>query len=480
MKPLKRNLCFQTVYQVFNVIAPLITTPYLARILGAEQLGVFSYTSSIVSYFYLFAMLGTINYGTRSIAAVKDDRFLRSDIFVSIYSLQVIVTIITLVAYILYYLLLAKDNRLIVLIQGITILSCFFDINWLYFGVENFKLTVTRSIVIRVLTVVAVLLFVREENDLWLYALFMLGGTFISQLVLWLRVEKIVDLFIPSIRDVLKHVKPNIVLFVPLFAMTVYHVMDKTMLGALSTYTQSGFYYNSDKVVNIPLCILTGFGTVMLPRMTSVFQSEKKEVGNNLFTVSLDGIVFLSVAMCLGISAISKDFIPFFFGPGYEECICLTIVLSAVIVIKGVSNTVRNLYLIPLKKDNVFICSVLAGAVVNLIVNLLFIPRYGAMGAAIGTIVAEVVACIWQMLYTYKETSFMRLCVNCFVYTVIGVGMFFVVRALSGLQIPVVPKLVVEIFAGGFFYVLMTLVFWKISNNPLLRFLPRYRQKNGE
>ncbi len=472
-KSIKKNLGLQTAYQILNVILPLITAPYLARVLGAEQLGVFSYTSSIVSYFVLFAMLGTINYGTRCIAAVRDDRVLTSNVFCSVFSLQIIFSMIALIGYVFYYAFLANDNQEIVLIQGIAVLSCFFDINWLYFGVENFRLTVVRSIIIRFITVVVIFVFVKQESDLWLYALFMLSGTFVSQLVLWFRVKKIVDFCIPNINDVVMHLKPNIVLFIPLLAMSVYHAMDKTMLGFLSTYTQSGLYYNSDKVVNIPLCILTGFGTVMLPRMTSIFQNEKKEKGNDLFVSALDGVLVLSMAMCFGISAISKDFIPFFFGVGYEECINLTIVLSIVIIIKGVSNTIRTLYLIPLKMDKLFIYSVLAGAVVNIVANLLLIPRYGAMGAVLGTVVAEFVACVWQLIHISKNFSFIRLYLNSFVYVIIGIGMFVFVRNLSDLPIPMLGKLTIEIFAGACFFAVVTMLFWFISNNAFWRLLKK-------
>lgn len=273
---IKKNLGLQTAFQILNTCLPLITAPYLSRTLGATSLGVYSFTSSIVSYFSLFAMLGTVNYGTRTIAAVKENKEERSKCFWSIFLFQVIVTFMCLMTYIVYMFWLCKDNYIIAWIQGITIVCCCFDINWLFFGIENFKITVTRSMIIKVVTVLLILFTVKSTEDLWLYTFIMAMGTLVSQLILWVYVPRYISFCKISLKDIQRHIKPNLVLFIPLLAMSVYHIMDKTMLGLLSSYEQNGFYYNADKLINIPLCIINGVGTVMLPRMTALYHSEKK------------------------------------------------------------------------------------------------------------------------------------------------------------------------------------------------------------
>ncbi len=467
---LKKNLALQTAYQILNIILPLFTAPYLARVLGAEQLGIFSYTSSIVSYFTLFAMLGTVNYGTRCIAAVKENRKLRSITFINIYSLQLFFSVLTFFIYVCYCIFFVSENKVITLIQGIAILSCFFDINWLYWGVENFKPTVIRSFIIRLITVLAIFLLVKEKKDLWLYTLIMLGGTLVGQIILLINLIKIIDFHIPNWIDIKKHIKPNLVFFVPLLAMSVYHSMDKTMLGLLSSYTETGFYYNSDKIVNIPLSILTGIGIVMLPRMVALFESNC-EKGKNYFFSSLDGTICLGVALFFGISSISKDFVPFFFGKGYEECISLTKIFSVVIIIKGISNTINTQFLIPMKLEKIFIHSTLAGTIINLIVNLLLIPKYGAIGAVLGTIAAEFFACIWRILYI--RISLKQLWINSFMYSIIGLGMYVVVQLISKMSIPIMYKLFLEVVVGGCFYTLLTWFFWTLTKNSFLKIFKR-------
>lgn len=477
---LKKNIGLQTIYQIVNACLPLITAPYLARILGAEQLGIFSYTSSVVAYFVLFSMLGTTNYGTRSIASVKEDLNERSRIFWEIYILQILMTFITFVSYILYLNCWCNENLFIVRLQTITIISCYFDISWFFWGIENFKAPVTTSLFFRIITVVAILIFVKYPTDLWLYTLFMLGGTFLGQFALWMYATKFIIFRKVSPRAIIRHLKPNILLFIPLLAMSVYHTMDKTMLGILSNYEQSGFYYNADKIINIPLCIINGIGTVMLPRMTTLYSGGKRADGNQLFAKSIEGVCIIGVAMSFGIAAIANEFIPFFFGKGYEPCILLTIVLSPVLIIKGISNTVRIQYLIPLKMEKIFTYSVVVGAIINLICNLVLIPKFGAMGAVLGTLLAEVISCMWQFICMRKTIDLKKTINSIWGYVISGGIMFIVVRMVATISSPAIVKIVMEIGVGTIAYFLLCAIYWKISKNEFAKsILIKYFQKKN-
>ena len=466
---LKKNLGLQTIYQILNTCLPLITAPYLARVLGATNLGVFSYTTSIVAYFNLLAMLGTVNYGTRSIAAVKESHQELRRVFWEIYALQVFASLISLIAYFVYLGMWCRENKVIATIQILSLIGSIMDINWLFFGIENFKITVTRSIIIKIITVCSIMLFVKTENDLWIYTFLMLMGTVLSNAVLWFYIPRVVGFEKPKLSGILIHINPNLLLFIPLLAMSIYHTMDKTMLGMLSSYEQTGFYYNADKVINIPLCVLNGVGTVMLPRMTALINIGKRQEANNLFIISMEGVAVVSVAMAFGIAAISNEFIPFFFGKGYENCIMLTIVLAPVLIIKGYSNTARTQYLVPLKLESVFIKSVFAGAVTNLIFNLMLIPRLGAMGAVIGTLLAEIVSCIWQFVYMHKTINLKKCLLNSFVYFVIGLLMFVIVRLVSHVPAHNIVKIVCEIISGGVFYIVSCIIFWKFTKNEMYK-----------
>lgn len=477
----KKNLILQTIYQLLNTCLPLITSPYLARVLGAQQQGIFSYTQSIANYFTLIAMLGVVNYGTRTIAACGDDKKKRSSAFWNIYAFQVIMSGISIVAYIIYIIGFCRDNYLISVIQGFYILGSLIDINWLYFGVEKFDITVKRSIIIRILSLVCILLLVKGQADLWIYTVIMVGSTIVSNFILFKYLSAIVDIKVTkylSYTQMISHIKPNLVLFVPLLAMSVYRTMDKTMLGLFSSYEETGYYYNADKIINIPIGIINGVGTVMLPRMTSLIESGKSEESDKVFNMSIEMIVFISVAMACGIAAISKEFTPIFFGKGFDPCINLICILAPVMVIKALSQTSRMQYLIPNHLENIFLQSVCAGLITNIIANALLIGKYGAIGAVIGTLVAEIVTCVWQYYRMRRYIFYLTTLLKSLVYVLFGGVMYCIVRGIAMLGLSGVICLIIEVTVGGIVYIALCLTYWKISNSAMLSIIHSNRKSN--
>ena len=474
MENVKKNLSLQTIFQILNTFIPLITSPYLSRVLAAEKLGIFSYTQSVVNYFTLFAMLGGINYGTRAIAACKGDIKQRSATFWSIYLLQFTISLLALTSYLLYTYFYVKENLLIAMIQGLYILVSLTDVTWLYFGIENFETTVKINITVRVISVLSILLLVKSPEDLWIYTAIMPGSFLVSNIFLWLNLKKYIDfneLKNVVLRDVLKHIEPNLILFIPLLGMSVYHVMDKTMLGALSTYEETGFYYNADKVINIPMGIITGIGTVMLPRVTVVVNSGDRKGSEYLFRTTIEIIVILSSAMTFGIASISEKFVPLFFGNGFESCVFLITVLSPVLIIKGLSYISRMQYLIPHSKEKIFIESVFIGAIFNFIINLVLIPKIAALGAVFGTLFAELIACIWQYMRMGKYIKVGNVIFKSLVYIIFGGIMYaFVYNILKNISNNLYA-VIVGIIVGFIIYSLLCIIYWKLTKSPLMKFL---------
>lgn len=459
------NVIFQTLYQVLNTCLPLLTAPFLSRVLGSEQLGIYSYTSSIVSIFALFAMLGTVNYGTRSISTCGEDKEFRSKCFWEIYLFQILSTLISACFFLFYLFVFVKDNFIILFIQTITFLSCLTDINWLFFGCEKFKITITRNFIIRIITVLLIILLVRTKSDLWIYVLLMVASTLISNLLLWLYAFKLIHFKHVDLKALKKHVKPNLYLFVPLLAMSFYHIMDRTFLGILSTNEESGYYYNADKIVNIPIGVLSGFGTVMLPKMSKLIEDNKTKEAFKVLSLSLEGVFVMAIAMALGISSVSKEFVPVFFGSGFDPCVLLIIVLSPVLLVKGISNTIRSQYLIPLHKEKVFIISVFGGALANIVLDICLIPYYGALGAVIGTLAAEIIAMVIQIFSLKKYVSIGSLCIKMLVYASFGAIMIVSVRLVSLLPFLIWVKLLVEFFVGALVYCSLVLLYWRFSKS---------------
>ena len=213
MKEVNKNFIYNILYQVFIYIIPLITTPYISRVLGANNIGIYSYTYSIVSYFMLAGLLGINNLGSRSIAQTNslNDREKLSYKFTSIYLLQFILCVIMLVLYLIFSIFVFQDYRTIFFIQTIFLVSTMFDINWLYFGLENFKVTISRNIIIKLLSLVLIFMFVKQEQDLWIYTLIMSLSTLLSQLYLWLFVKKYVSFVKVKWQDLLANLKQALI-----------------------------------------------------------------------------------------------------------------------------------------------------------------------------------------------------------------------------------------------------------------------------
>ena len=233
MSSVKKNFFYQSIYEVLIIILPLLTSPYIARVLGAEKIGIYSYTYSVAYYFMLIAMLGIKNYGNRAIATVRDDQDALNREFSNIFALHAVLSTIAIAAYIIYCFVFVQENRIYAFIQIFWVIGALFDINWFFFGIEKFKLTVTRNTVIKLITVASIFIFVHGKEDLWKYVFIMAAGNFISQSVVWVFLRNYVQFIKPSIEEMRKHFKPMVVLFIPVLAVSLYKYMDKIMLGAM-------------------------------------------------------------------------------------------------------------------------------------------------------------------------------------------------------------------------------------------------------
>mgnify|MGYP004466687729 FL=1 len=469
MKSLQKNFLYNVLYQILLVILPLITAPYISRTLGATAVGVYSYTYSVAYYFLLIAMLGIGNHGNRSVAAVRDDREKLNKTFSSIYSLQVMTFSIAILAYVFYLVLFVKDNRLIVLLQLIYVTSGLFDIGWLFFGLEQFKLTVARNTLIKISTVVLMFVFVHKPSDLWKYTLIMSAGTLFSQAYLWLYVKKYVSFEKCSVKEITSNIKPVLILFIPVLAYSIYKVMDKIMLGNMSSYDQVGFYNNAEKIINIPMGIITALGTVMLPRMSNIVANGDKKRVDDYIRISAKLVTILSSAIAFGLMGVSSVLAPVFFGDEFIACGEIIRLLSVTVFFIAWANVIRTQYLIPNKRDSIYLTSTMVGAILNLIINWMLIPKYQANGAAFGTIVAEFSVMLVQMVAVKNELPMRKYIMSYSPILIIGLIMAVLVDRI-GIKLGVsVSTLAIQILAGGFFFCIATIAYLRISNDEMWR-----------
>ena len=461
MKSLKQNLIYQGAYQLLMVISPLITSPYIARTLGNEMYGVYSYYYSIAYYFGIFAILGLANYGNRTIAKVKaEGKEQLSKTFLQMLIMQICMLVLVSSVYFVSVPFWGGEYKFNAAIEWMYILSVGLDISWFYFGIEEFETTTQRSFIVKIGIIVCILLFVKNPSDLNKYTFIMAGGMLISSIILWVQLPKYTVHEKVSVNDVVQHIKPNLVLFVPVVSLALFHYTDKIMLGAMSTWQELGYYTNSDKIVNIPMGLINGLGVVMLPRISALSVSIESNKIEKYVNKSIVLSLWAGMALCFGIKAVDTDFIPLFFGKGYARCTELLEWLSVVIIIKAISNVLRTQYLIPMEKDREFNISVIAAAIVNVIFNYILIPIYGAMGAVIGTLVAESIVLILYSYFSKEIIDLKKVLLPGLLFLIAGIIMNIALEILKN-RIPMKSlfvRLVLEVCIGGIIYCTITIL----------------------
>lgn len=453
----KSNYIYTLTYNILNILIPFVTTPYIARVLGAENLGIYSYSYSTAYLFVIFAMLGLNNYGNRTIAAIYDDKKKLSQTFWDIYYMQLGLSLLVTAAYVIYISFFC-EHKLIAALLIFYVLSAAFDITWFFFGIEYFKFTVIRNMVIKVLNLVLILIFVKDSDDLWIYTLIMALGFLASQLFLWTAIRKYVDLRKPDFNRSARHIKPNLILFIPVIAISIYHFMDKIMLGNLSDMEQVGFYDNAEKIITIPQTAVTALGTVMLPRISNMMATGNQQGAIQYLKKSIILVACISSACTFGIIAVAPEFVHLYLGDGFRTCIVLLYYLMPCLIFKAYANVIRTQYLIPLKNDKIYVTSVCIGAVVNLVFNLIFIPYLQAVGACIGTILAEIIVCLYQMKYIIREQKVGKYFLYGFVFQGIGAIMFVALRYINIAQKEII-SMMIKIGIGGVIFVAISFVY---------------------
>ncbi len=404
MSKLRKNILYNFAYQILVLITPLVTSPYISRILGVNGIGSYSYVSSVAYYFYIFVTLGLTNYGNRSIAKCGNNREQRSKIFWSIYATQLTCGVIVIALYLVYTINFADcEYRKFFFVYFLYIFSAVFDINWLYFGLEEFKLSTVRNTIVKIATLICIFSFVRGDNALTAYFAIVAGSSLMSCLLLWTKISNYLDYYKPSLHECLKHIKPNLLLFIPIVAMSIYRVMDKIMIKELSGIVENGYYESADRIISISMTAFSAVSTVMMPAVSNMVAQKEHDAVKKMLRNMMRVVNWLSIAMVFGLMAISQRFVPLFFGESFAEAGVLLIGLAPTIFLSGWKNVLRSQYLIPYEKDKAYVESLVVGAACNVIFNLIFIPRFAAKGAVIGTLIAEVAGFIIQTWVAGKE-----------------------------------------------------------------------------
>lgn len=458
MNKVIKNYLYNASYQLLLIILPIITTPYVSRVLGADGVGTYSYTNSITQYFILFGCIGLNLYGQREIAYYQNDIRKRNRTFFELVFLRAITISISLIIFYLTMVQFSKYSS-IFLIQTLDIIASIFDISWFFQGIEDFKRTVLRNFLVRLLCVTLIFIFVKSPVDLPLYVLCYSGTLFLGNISLWLYMPKYVNKNDINGLNIKKHIRPAVMLFLPQIATSLYTYLDKTMIGYITDNTAEVAYYEqSQTIIKTVMTVITSLGTAMMPRIANLFKTNQYEEIKKYMNASIKFVLLLAIPFTFGIMGIAKGFVPWFFGEGYEKVVPNMMVIAPVIIFIGMSTITGTQYLLPLGRQKEYTLSVIAGAMINFILNIIFISIFGSIGAAIGTLFAEFAVMGVQLYFIRKEFSLLGIFKQAIKYTLFGLIMFIVVILLSNILSVSIVSTFVEIFVGAIVYGLLLLI----------------------
>ena len=470
----RKNALYNVAYRVFSVFLPLVTAPYLSRVVGTEGVGLYSYAWNISHVFVLIGMLGLESYGVRSIARVRDDAAALHRTFSEIWRMQLMVASAVLAVWLGYVFLIAGDEKTIALHLTMMSVSCLVNLDWCMMGLDLFKPIALKNTAVKLLAAAAVFAFVRGPQDLWIYAFAWSLATLVGCISCWSSLRGKIRLVSVTAKAALAHLNPCAVLFVSVLAISIFRSMDKVMVGGLSTMEQNGYYENAEKIIFCLSGFITAIGTVMLPKVSAMFKRGETDRVRTHLDASMQLVMCMVCALSFGVAAVAVDFAPLFFGEDFAYSGTLMIPLAFTLIGMGFANVVRTQWILPQGKDHIFVTSVVAGAVINLILNTLLIPPFGAAGAIVGTLAAEFTLPAVHWLFLRRELPHRCLVIHALIYAAIGLVMLLAVRLTDAL-LPLEGwlELCIQVAVGAAVYGGLCLLMWiKTGNKAILRLIP--------
>lgn len=406
-KSLKFNFIMNAILTMSSFVFPLITFQYVSRILLPEGTGKVSFATSLISYFNMFAQMGIPTYGIRVCAVVRDDRdkltrtaheLLIINIFMDMISYAVLTLVLVLVPRF-------HEDRVLYFFVSFTILFTSIGMEWLYKALEKYTYITIRSIIFKLIALVAMFFLIHNQSDYVIYGGITIFAASASNILNFINVHKYIGMKPIGHYNLKRHLKPVAVFFAMACATTIYTHLDAVMLGVMTTDTDVGYYNAAVQIKNVLVSIVTSLGTVLLPRSSYYIQNGLLDEFRHISRKALNFVFILALPLMLYFMLFAKQGIYFLSGEAYASSIVPMQIIMPTLLFIGITNILGIQMLVPLGKEKIVLYSEIAGAITDLILNVILIPYMAATGAAIGTVVAEFVVLVVQYVALRREVS---------------------------------------------------------------------------
>lgn len=402
----KKNVIYSTFLTGANYIFPLITFPYVSRILGPDSLGENEYALRIVNYFLLFASLGIASVGTREIARTKENRIDCEVAFSSILMLNLLSTLLILALYFISILFFAPFERIrpLLLIGSIQLVFSPFLIEWLYKGMEDFPYITKRTLAIRILYVISIFIFVRKASDLSIYFTLTILSTILNAIFNWGYKRKYVSFHFKGL-SLKKYLKPYLTFGLYALLTSMYISFNVVFLGIVSSDLEVGYYSAATKLFSVILAFFTSFSAVMMPRISNMLEKNEYESAKDIIYKSFELLYPVSLSLILIGELYAPQIITILSGSGYEGAITPFRIILPLILIIGTEQILIVQILTPMRKDKAILINSIVGSVFGLGLNLLLVPHLACTGSAIVWLSSELAVFTSAFIFVSKAVG---------------------------------------------------------------------------
>ena len=429
----KKNFILNSFYQVIKLIVPLITAPYVARTLGVANVGIYSYYHAVVMYFVLAAEMGTFYYAQREVAYNRNDINIIREIFNCVLFIRFVLSFFSLLIY-YFFIFMFLENKVLAVILGFNIMTVFFDISWYYQAMEQFKNIVLRNITIKIITIIYILAFIKDSEDLLLYASGLVVLNVLGAFSLWSFLPVgLIDIHNIRIQFLYK-MKEIIAVSLPLLLSQLYMLIDKTMIGILTNNAvENGLYEQAQNITKVMIALITSLGVVLAPRIANSYKNKQNDKLKEYLTISYKYICFIAIPISMGISAISNNLIPWFYGDSSLGVIPILQIFCYYLFFNGLTNAIGIQFLISINNQKIVSISIIVGIVLNIFMNYFFITCFGAIGAAASTVISEAITASIEIAFVLKRIHIIELCdvIRPFIRYLLGGVMMYATVSLS-------------------------------------------------
>ena len=388
-KKISINIFYNILNQIVSFIVPLILSPYVARVLSAELIGDYSYALANSSYFVLIEALGFSLYGMLKVSANRADKKYISTLFKEIMIAKFFLMVTCIIVYTISFVWTSSGNKILCAIMIMNIISTGIDSTWFLMGMEDFKTTALRNIAVRLVNIVLIIILVKSEKDFLIYAIIMQLSNVISYIVVLPTVKKYIISSKVSFKNILKHTIKSLIYFVPGIVNTIFTSADKTVLGAFANSYEVGVYEQASKICSLCGSVINSISNVVMPRVTYLNHNASNEKSKKFMFKTLHYASVVAIVVTVGIICISDEFVPLFFGLGYEKSAVLLKILAFNVLMSILANYIGQQCLISNDKQNQYNIAISVGAILNVILNLFMVERLQSVGVSVASVVSS-------------------------------------------------------------------------------------------